>query len=283
VDLGDHAGMTRLFEGVQPVQVVHLAARIDLSPDSVVKYHANIEGVLNLMHAIQRTASVQRVLWTSSQLVSRIGRIPRHDTDYDPDTSYGESKVVTERIVRGLDGGAQEWAILRPTTVWGPGMSDHYVGLLSYLERRVYFHAGAERVPKSFSYIHNATYQIERLLEAPAAAIHRQTFYIADYLPIDLRGWCDALSMALIGRPARLMPSMVATSVARVGDVLNATIAPQFKLNSFRLRNIRTPYVFDTTNLEAVVGPVPHDFGAAVSQTVSWYTDVVKPSQVRAA
>ncbi len=278
LDLGDLEGVKALLARIRPTHVVHLAARIDLSADSVVKYHANVEGVLNLMNAVQRSPTVQRVLWTSSQLVSRIGRIPNDETDYDPDTSYGESKVVTERIVRALEGGAPEWAILRPTTVWGPGMSDHYVGLLRYLERRVYFHAGYERVRKSFSYIHNATHQIERLLAAPSAVVNRQTFYIADYQPIDLRGWCDALSMALIGRPARLMPSAAVTMVARVGDLLNATVAPQFKLNSFRLRNIRTPYVFDTRNLESVVGPLQHDFDAAVRQTASWYTDIAKPA-----
>lgn len=281
IDLGDLDALKNLVCQLLPEQVVHLAARTDLSTESVVRYNANIDGVLHLLNAIRRAGSIRRVLWTSTQLVSRIGRIPQHDTDYDPDTSYGESKVVTERIVRGLEGGADTWAILRPTTVWGPGMSDHYLGLLRYLERRLYFHAGAERVPKSFSYIFNAVYQIEKLLDAPADAIHGQTFYIADYAPIDLRGWCDALSDALGVRRAPVMPSVLATLLARAGDALNATLLPGFKFNSFRLRNIRTPYVFDTRNLEAVVGPLPHDLETAVRQTATWYLDVAKRVQGR--
>jgi nucleoside-diphosphate-sugar epimerase len=276
LDLCDLEGVKKLLATVRPTHVVHLAARIDISADSVVKYNANMDGVVHLAHAMQRAGSVQRALWTSSQLVSRIGRIPQGDTDYDPDSSYGESKVATERIVRGLDGAAPEWSILRPTTVWGPGMSDHYIGLLRYLERRIYFHAGAERVKKTFSFIHNATYQIQRLLEVPVDQMHGKTFYIADYEPIDLRGWCDALSVELIGRPARLMYSPAAAALAGVGDVLNRTVAPGFKFNSFRLHNIRTPYVFDMSSLESVVGPIPHGFDEAVKQTVGWYNDVVK-------
>ncbi len=278
LDLNDSASLQRIVDTVRPEQIVHLAARTDLSSDSVIKYNANIDGVLHLMRAIGRAGCVDRVLWTSTQLVSRVGRIPAHDTDYAPDTSYGESKVITERIVRGLDGGAPEWAILRPTTVWGPGMSDHYLSLLRYLERRLYFHAGSQRVPKSFSYIHNATYQIERLLSAPAAAVHGQTFYIADYEPIDLRSWCDALSAQLGVRPAPVVPAPIARLLGRLGDLLNATVAPGFKFTSFRLRNILTPYVFDTRNLEAVVGPLPHDQASAVIQTAAWYREIAKPA-----
>lgn len=277
-DLNDAAAVDAVMQHVRPERIVHLAARADLSSDSVVKYNANIDGVSHLMHAAQRVGTVSRILWTSTQLVSRVGRIPTHATDFDPDTSYGESKVVGERIVRGLDGGGMEWAILRPTTVWGPGMSDHYLSLLRYLERRRYFHSGNKPTPKSFSYIFNAAHQIQVLMHAPTAAVHRNTFYLADDKPIDMRGWCDALSAALGVRPSPVIPTLAAQLLARCGDALNATVAPGFKFNSFRLRNIMTPYVFDTTNLQAIVGPLPHDMQAAVRATAYWYRNVAKPA-----
>lgn len=273
IDITDSSALLNAVRGLQPEQIVHLAARTDISSDSVVEYNANIEGVANLVQAVLSTASVARVLWTSTQLVSRVGRIPKHDTDFDPDTSYGESKVVGERVVRSTDGGGREWAILRPTTVWGPGMSDHYVSLLRYLERRRYFHPGSDSTPKSFSYIGNAVSQIGTLLAAPAQSLHRSTFYIADYEPIDMRGWCDALSRELGAQPSPVLPSTIARLLARAGDVLNATVAPGFKFNSFRLRNISTPYVFDTRNLRAITGPLPFSPEAAIRATVTWYRD----------
>ena len=50
---------------------------------------------------------------------------------------------------------------------------------------------------KSYSYIENITFQYLRLLQAPAELIHRKTFYLADYEPIDLLAWCDAFQRAL--------------------------------------------------------------------------------------
>lgn len=276
VDITDSSALLTTIIRLQPTAVVHLAARTDISSDSVVRFHANIEGVANLMHAVQVAGSVRRVLWISTQLVSRVGRIPRQDTDFDPDTSYGESKVIGENIVRCGDGGNLEWAILRPTTVWGPGMSDHYLSLLSYLERRRYFHAGGQPTPKSFAYIDNTTSQICTLLAAPVAQIHRQTFYIADYTPIDMRGWCDALSEALGVPISPVIPGPAARVLARAGDILNATVAPGFKFNSFRLRNILTPYVFDNRNLQAITGALPVDAKTAVQATVDWYRQVGK-------
>lgn len=276
VDMNDRDALEACIVRLKPDQIVHLAARTDLSDDSVVKYNVNIDGVAHLAHAARQAGSVSRILWTSSQLVSRVGRIPLHVTDYDPDTSYGESKVITERIVRGLDGGGMEWAILRPTTVWGPGMSDHYLGLFRYLENGRYFHAGAVRTPKSFSYIYNAVHQIRCLMRAPAAQIHRETFYIADDKPIDMRGWCDALSAEIGVRASPVVPVGLAHMLAGIGDVLNKTIAPNFKFNSFRLRNILTPYVFNTDNLQAVVGALPIDQATGIRQAVAWYLDVAK-------
>ena len=150
IDITDRSVLVDTVRSLQPEQIVHLAARTDISSDSVIHYNANIEGVANLVQAILSTPTVSRVLWTSTQLISRVGRIPKHDTDFDPDTSYGESKVIGERIVRSMDGGGREWAILRPTTVWGPGMSDHYVSLLRNLEQRRYFHPGGV-LPRSLS------------------------------------------------------------------------------------------------------------------------------------
>lgn len=276
LDITDAAALHNAVARIRPQRIVHLAARTDLSADRVIDYHANIEGVANLLNAARSVGCVTRVLWTSTQLISRVGRIPAHDIDFDPDTSYGESKVVGERIVRSLDGGGMEWAILRPTTVWGPGMSDHYLSLLRYLERRRYFHAGDRPTPKSYSYICNAVHQIKGLLEAPTAAVHRNTFYIADDRPIDMRSWCDALSAALGARASPVVPIAAARLLARCGDVLNATIAPGFKFNSFRLRNIMTPYVFDTTNLQVIVGPLPYDNLASVNATVDWYRNVAR-------
>ena len=58
-------------------------------------YAANIQGVENLVAAIRQTPSLSLCIFTSTQLVCRVGYVPKDDQDYQPNTLYGESKVLT--------------------------------------------------------------------------------------------------------------------------------------------------------------------------------------------
>ncbi|MGY4364314.1 nucleoside-diphosphate-sugar epimerase [Bradyrhizobium sp. LB1.3] len=251
--------------------MVHLAARIDLDEKvNLSGYTANIEGVENLVEAVRQTPSVRRAIWTSSQLVCRVGYVPTSDTDYQADTLYGKSKVRTEEIVRSGDGAGREWCLARPTTVWGPGMSAHYQRFLRMIERGHYFHVGPGPLWKSYSYIENIAFQYWRLLSVPAEQIHGQTFYLADYTPIDLIGWCDAFQRAFGSRPIPHLPISIARTLALSGDAINALGLKRFPFNSFRLNNVLTQYQFDLTPTATVCGPLPCDMEQGVAATVAW-------------
>src|SRR5690606_18593907 len=113
---------------VAPAAVLHLAARTDLDETTTIAgYAANTEGVSNLLAAVGATPSIARVVCTSSQLVCRMGYQPTHDGDYQPTTIYGHSKVETERRWKAGDGAGRTWCLVRPTTIWGPGMNPHYL------------------------------------------------------------------------------------------------------------------------------------------------------------
>ena len=255
-----------------PDAVVHLAARTDLDETVGLEgYAANVQGVSHLVDAIRSAPSVRRCLWTSSQLVCRMGYIPRHPTDYQPDTVYGKSKVRTEEIVREADGAGREWALARPTTIWGPGMNPHYQRFLRMIRGGTYFHVGHRPLLKSFGYVDNVAHQYVRLLTAPAQAVHGQTFYIADYEPNDLIAWCNALQRTMKAPPIRTVPRGVARALAWSGDVVNALGFRRFPFNSFRLRNVLTEYQFSLENTEAVCGPMPFSMEQGVDRTVAWF------------
>lgn len=264
----------RLIEAVRsaaPDALVHLAARIDLEEKAnLAAYAVNMEGVENLIEAVRQTPSISRAIWTSSQLVCRVGYVPKNDTDCTADTLYGKSKIRTEEIVRNADGAGREWCLTRPTTVWGPGMSAHYQRFLRMIERGYYFHVGHDPLWKSYSYIENITFQYWRLLTVPAQQIHRKTFYLADYTPIDLIGWCDAFQREFGSRSIPHMPVAIARALASVGDALNATGFKNFPFNSFRLNNVLTQYRFDLKPTAAVCGPLPCDMEQGVAATVAW-------------
>jgi len=274
-DILDAERLRRVVQDCAPDALVHLAARIDLDEKTDLGgYAANIDGVENLVAAVRQTPSIRRAIWTSSQLVCRVGYVPKNETDYTADTLYGKSKVRTEEIVRSADGADREWCLARPTTVWGPGMSAHYQRFLHMIERGYYFHVGPGPLWKSYSYIDNIAFQYSRLLAVPAGQINRKTFYLADYAPIDLIAWCDAFQRAFSSRPIPHLPLGVARSLALCGDVVNATGWKKFPFNSFRLNNVLTQYQFDLAPTAAVCGPLPCDMEQGVAATVAWLREM---------
>lgn len=274
-DILNAGSLREAVRSVAPDALVHLAARIDLDEKTNLSgYAANIDGVENLVEAVRQTPSIRRAIWTSSQLVCRVGYVPKSDTDYTADTLYGQSKVRTEEIVRSTDVAGREWCLARPTTVWGPGMSAHYQRFLRMIERGHYFHVGQDPLWKSYSYIDNIAFQYWRLLNVPPGQIHRKTFYLADYEPIDLIAWCDAFQRAFESRPIPHLPVTVARALALCGDAVNAMDVKGFPFNSFRLRNVLTQYQFDLKPTAAVCGPLPYNMEQGVAATVSWLRNI---------
>ncbi len=271
-DILDLDALAKVFADTSPDLVVHLAARIDLEEtQDIAGYAANTDGVRNILQCVRDTPSVTRVIVTSSQLVCKVGHVPKTDDEYCPNTLYGESKVLTEKITHELDGGGKEWCLARPTTVWGPKMNPHYQKMLQLIWRRRFFHCGHDKLYKSYAYAGNIAHQYLKLLTAPAEAIHGKTFYLADYEPISLRDYTNGLAQAMGAAPIPTLPLPLAKGLALVGDALNACGLKRFPFNRFRLRNILTEYQFDLQKTKAVCGELPYSFEDGVAATAQWY------------
>lgn len=271
-DIRSRESVHEKFRRFRPESVVHLAARTDLGETrDLAGYAANIEGVRNVIAAIEATGGIERAIFASSQLVCRVGYIPASETDYAPTTLYGESKVRTERIVRETDGGKTTWCLVRPTTVWGPGMSAHYQRFLRMIAKGRYVHVGTSPQHKSYGYLGNVVHQIERLLVAPAEAIHRKTLYLADDPPLSLREWADAIQREMDAPPIRTVPIGFARLVARAGDAANGLGFRAFPFNSFRLNNLLTEYRFDLSETSRICGPSPCTIEQGVRELVRWF------------
>ena len=269
-DILDRARLTACVSEFAPDAIVHLAARTDVEGQELSGYAANIEGVSNLVEAIRATPSVTRCIWTSTQLVCRVGYIPTSSSDYQPDTVYGQSKVRGEEIVRASDGAGREWCLVRPTTVWGPGVNLHYQRFLKLVKLGLYFHVDPGPLYKSYAYIGNITHQYIRLLRAPAEVIQGRTLYLADYLPIDLVGWCNDFQKSFGARPIPVMPKILVRLLALTGDALGHLGMRRVPFNSFRLKNMLAQYRFDMRETEAICGPLPYTIEDGVRITAEW-------------
>lgn len=268
-DLLDPASITAALEGFQPEVIYNMAAETDLKGPPRNGYRANTDGVTHLLDAVAVAPSVERVIWASSQLVCRPGAPAASDTDFDPVGGYGASKAEGERRVRHTDGGGKTWAIVRSTTIWGPGMSEHYLGVLRLIRRGLYFHVGARPLRKSYSYIENLSAQLATLATAPCAQVHGRVFYLADSEPIDLRVWTEGFAGAF-GRRIPTLPTQVARLLALAGDMAAAVGLPA-PLTTPRLKNMLTEYVYDTGPIEAVHGPTAISNAEGVRRTADWF------------
>lgn len=267
-DLLDPASIRAALAAFEPDVVYNLAAETDLKGPPKHGYAANTVGVRNLIEAVAGAAFVTRVIWMSSQLVNRPGAAPARDDDYDPQGGYGASKAEGERLVRAADGGGKTWVIPRSTTIWGPGMSEHYAAVLRLIRRGRYFHVGARPRWKSWSYIDTLASQLETLGTAPADQVHGLTLYLADSPPIDLRAWSDTFAGHFDRRIATL-PEPVARALGLAGDMM-ARLGLPAPLNSRRLHNMMTDYVYDTGPIDRIHGPPAISMDEGVRRTAEW-------------
>lgn len=271
-DILDGVGLLTAMKRAKPQAVIHLAARVDLDEQKNLSgYAANIEGVRNVIAAIREVGSVQRAVYTSSQLVCRVGHVPHSMDEYCPNTLYGQSKVLTEKIVKEENGGGCCWCLARPTTVWGPGMSPHYQSMLRLIRRGRFFHCGKSPLRKSYAYAENIAWQYVQLLAVSAERIARRTYYLADYEPLSLRDYLNALAEDMKAPPIPTLNVGLVRFMAALGDLLNRCGWRRFPFNSFRLTNILTEYILDLGPTEAVCGPLPVGWREGVRQTADWF------------
>jgi GlcNAc-P-P-Und epimerase len=267
VDITDLPSLRREVLEFNPDYIVHLAARTDLDGEHLADYSANTVGVRNLIAAIAGLPRLKKIIIASSMLVCRSGYAPRDERDYCPNTVYGESKVETEKIVRaGVI--ACDWAIIRPTSIWGPWFDVPYRGFFDLVRSGLYFHIGRKSCVKTYGYVGNAVYQIEKLLFADTTDEAKKVFYIGDSPPTNIEEWANEIAGELGKRIIR-MPYSIIRIAACLGDLLKK-IGIGFPMTSFRLRNMMTNNVIDLSTTAAIAPNLPFGRIDGVRLTLDW-------------
>jgi GlcNAc-P-P-Und epimerase len=262
----DH--LKEIFREFQPSHIVHLAARATMDGKSLDDYRDNTTGTANVLDAVKNTASISHVIITSSQHVRKPGSgLPQHDEDFAPHGLYGESKVITEQLTRRT-GLLCAWTIIRPTAVWGAWHPSLPGGLWAVMKRGIYFHPKNDPVIRSYGYVKNVVWQIEKILEAPTELTNCKVYYVGDSLTLQVN-WINAFSMALTKRKVTQVPKEWIRLLARVGDGLSR-VGIKFPMTSPRYFNLITtnPVPVDTTINQ--FGIPPYSLEQGIAETVSW-------------
>jgi nucleoside-diphosphate-sugar epimerase len=258
----------RIFD---PHHIFHLAARTDLEGSSDADYAANIEGVSNAVSAGFAAPSLQRMVFASSMYVCRMGHVPRRDDEYCPHTAYGQSKMLGEQIVKREAGDKFCWAIVRPTSVWGPWFAIPYISFFHAVRRGLYVHPKGHSIERSYGFVLNTVGQLRQLMECvDTRKVHRRMFYLADYEPVDLFKWAQIIADCFGSAKVREVPLRLLQLTAKIGDALKVVGMTNPPLFSSRLKNLLTNAVFDLTPIQGISPQQPYTLVQGVSITVDW-------------
>lgn len=222
----------------KPDFIIHLAARANLTGSNLNDYSVNIDGVENIIKIGNDVNSVKKIIFASTMLVCKAGYIPKSDSDYSPPNLYGESKSIGEEIVRRRES-KFDWAIVRPSSIWGPWFGPTYRRFFEMIIAKKYFNFSGKMSTKTYGYVGNIVYQIDSILHD--AKSNGRTFYLGDYKPTNIKDWSCEIGDALNLR-IPTFPRILVFLLAKTGDILKY-LNINFPLTSFRFKNMTTDNV----------------------------------------
>ena len=270
-DILDSERFSTIAKEFGPTHVIHLAARADCEEEEDMRgYLQNHEGTRVVLEVLKTIPSMEHVIVTSTQFVCEAGYQPKHDTDYKPYTMYGESKKLTEDVTRAADL-PFAWTIIRPTTIWGPYSLRYRDITFRVMKKGLYFHPSKKNVIRSYGYVGNVVWQIDRMLTLPREQMKDKVFYVGDQ-PFDLITWVDAIARELTGKPVRIIPTWLVRLIALGGDVLTALRLP-FPITSSRYRSMISDYITPMDRTIEALGEAPYGMEEGVKEFISWYNN----------
>lgn len=268
IDLLDTAAVNQLFKEVQPHIVVHFAALTSTDPEYVMNdYLVNTKGAEIIYQNCENTG-VEFLVHTSTQFVNQAAGFPTSDTDYAPHTIYGESKVISEKVLRE-DRFHFNWCIIRPTNIWGPWHLRYPHEFWKVLREGKYFHPGKKPVVRSYGYVGNVCWQIMELISRRnEKAISRNVFYVGDQ-PINMYEWANAFSKAITKKNVRVVPTFFVYLLAVAGTVLRK-VRIKFPITLSRYRSMTTDNPAPMQKTFEILGQPPHTMEQGVQETTNW-------------
>ena len=273
-DINQEPALKRVFKNFNPSHVVHLAAGTGMNVSDISHFKTNFDGVKTLIKACNSVNSLEKVIFTSSLLVCERTYVPENDEDFKPDSLYGESKVLSEKIVRESDLKAN-WSIVRPTAVWGPWFRSSYTTFFQLIKKGLYVNPGKKRLGKPATYVGNTVYMMDKILNSDDA--NGNVYYLADYPDYSIQEWASSIASYNDNSNPITLPKFLINVVAKIGDFLIFShLNSDPPLTTFRLNNIISGVNYDLHKTSAVVGTLPYDLDAGVGLTVDWMNNYPK-------
>lgn len=253
VDIGDEAGVKRVFDEVRPEAVCHQAAQMSVSRSVREPVFDAQVNVIGLLHVLQESArvGVKRIVFASSggALYGDVTTPVGEDHPCEPIAPYGISKLVGEHYLRFFtrEHGIRTVA-LRYTNVYGPRQNPH----------------GEAGVVAIFSI---------KMLAAEQATINGDGRYVRDYVYVE-----DVARANVLALEGNLSSDAMALNVGTgVGTDVNELAAEIHRLASeIRQRTGRRDPIPQPRHGEARAGDLRSSIvsAALAGKTLGWQPTV---------
>jgi nucleoside-diphosphate-sugar epimerase len=256
-----------LFRDFQPTDIVHLAARTDTDSNALEDYIVNSVGTENILFCIKSVSSVERAIITSTQFVFAPPGLPENDEHFNPIGAYGRSKMLGEKATRAaaLD---CTWTIIRPTNIWGPWHPRYPNEFWLVLKKGLYVHPAGAPVIRSYGYVKNVVCQMIKILEAPQSVVDRKVFYVGDP-PISLYEWANGFSLAITGKPVRVVPRGLLKALAFTGSMLKE-VGIRFPITLSRFQSMTENFYSPMDATIKQFGAPEYSLEEGIRETVDW-------------
>ena len=268
LDIMDKEKLESIIKGFSPDYVIHLAARTDLNGKSLNEYAQNTIGVENMVSVLKETPSVKRVIFTSTQLVCA-RRNPVDENDFETINYYGESKKIGEIFLRSHKEIPFEYAIVRPTSIWGPWFEAPYCNFFHMVINGHYFHMSRNTATKTFGFVGNLIYQIDTILrDTPYEQIKSRIFYLGDRPPVLITEWANEIAKE-VGIRIPTIPFFIFKLAALIGDFMKL-FKIRFPMTSYRLTNMTTSFENNLDSTFSVAPNPPYSRIEGTRITLDW-------------
>jgi nucleoside-diphosphate-sugar epimerase len=264
-DIRDAAAMADLFRQYDVDTVIDLASFTEVDLDAAA-YRRNVEAT-DAMTGCLAGQPHCKYLFYSTQFVHRIaGRGPVDEHDYHPVEAYGESKVLSERLIHERLP-RDRFLILRPSYIWGPGLARFRDGLLKNLRKGRMLVPNDPSLRRSYGYVKTIAAQTAEFARRDFNSLTHKVYYLTDE-PIALSTFCDHLLEAMGTGGYHKVPGWLIRFLGAAGD-FGRRLGMPAPINSTQARELVTDFPVPwRRSLE--LATVRTDYTIAARETVVW-------------
>lgn len=241
-----------------PDYIIHLAGRADESGKDLKDYRVNIDGVKNVLDIAKCCSNLKKIIFTSSVMACLEGQ---------PNTVYGLSKAEGEKVIFE-EPPLCDWTIIRPTAIWGPGFKGSLFSFFERIRKGPFLKIDKVTGNKTFGYVGNVAYQIDRILITDTRGYDDKVFYVGDYESYTINKWADEIA-SFTGKRLMMIPYWVAKFAAVFGDMIKI-IGIESPLTSQRLRNMSRDTVVNLERTKAIAPDLPFSRLDGIKKTLDW-------------